>query len=354
MDFGVLVDVCLGVLALMILFTLAAAAINEMIADNILNMRGKSLHQAIVALLTKYARTGLSQEPSREQVETAVDAFYADPAIQALMEERSWIKRLLIRFMSVKGRRRPPSAIEPETFAAVAPKALGKISGMDMAKIKVTPVDFTLTMDRTSGWYVRKVRTSLFFIGLALAVGANVDLLGYAQQLSEDRNLQARIDATVAMVNALEVQNGTAGGAGTPASESLTEIAKATREEIADLNTALGDSGVEIGWRCVEDTSGPPSWGEWLWSWASWQTLAPDQPSWACDGGGYVPAPAGTQLIGWLVIAFGVTLGAQFWFDLFRSLVNLRTPGKTGGTVEALSSTNTPRDPGPGAAGARS
>lgn len=360
MDFGVLVDVCLGVLALMIIFTLAAAAINEMIADNFLNMRGKSLHQAIVALLTKYARTGLNTEPTREQVEAAVDAFYADPAIQALMEERSWIKRLFIRFMSVKGRRRPPSAIEPETFAAVAPKALEKIFGKDMAKVAVTPADFTLTMDRTSGWYVRKVRTSLFFIGLILAVGANVDLLGYAKQLSEDRNLQARVDATVAMVNALEVQNGTAGADQTPASLRLTEIADKTRAEVTSLNAALRDNGVEIGWRCFlpaaqkdRPPSRPLSWGERLWSWASWQTLTPDEPSWACDEGGYVPAPAGTQLIGWLVIAFGVTLGAQFWFDLFRSLVNLRTPGKTGGTVEALSSTNTPRDPGPGGAGAR-
>lgn len=350
MDFGVLVDVCLGILSLMILFTLAAAAINEMIADNILNMRGKSLHEAIVALLTKYARDGLGAAPTPDQVGTAVAAFYADPEIQALMEKRSWGKRLFSPLMSVKGGHRPPSAIEPETFAAVAPGALAKIAGFKGESVAVTPGDFTLTMDRTSGWYLRKVRTSLFFIGLVLAVGANVDLLGYAQQASQDRILQARIDATVALVDALEVQNGAAGGVGTPASLRLAEIAEQTRAEVADLNTALRDSGVEIGWRCVRDPARPLSWGDGLWSWLSWQTLSPDQPSWACEGGGYVPAPGGTQLIGWLIIAFGVTLGARFWFDLFRTVVNLRTPGKTGGTVEGPSSLNSPRGPNRGGA----
>lgn len=125
----------------------------------------------------------------------------------------------------------------------------------------------------------------------------SVDLPGYARQLPEGRTLQARTGATVAMVNALEVRNGAAGADQTPARLRLTEIADQRRAEATSLN-------------------------------------------------------AGTRLLGWRAVAFGVARGAQFRFDPFRSLVDLRTPGRTGGAVEASSSTNAPRDPGRGAAGA--
>jgi hypothetical protein len=33
-------------------------------------------------------------------------------------------------------------------------------------------------------------------------------------------------------------------------------------------------------------------------------------------------------LVGWLITAFAVTLGAPFWFDLLKSFVNIRSSGR--------------------------
>lgn len=331
MEFGVLVDVCLGVMAIMILFTLAAAAINEMIADNIMNMRGKSLHDAIVGLLRKYKALGASTL----DLDDAIAKFYADPSVQATMEDRSWVKQLLRPLMSVKGGHRPPSAIEPALFAQVVEPILGTNAATIKAKVTAFDQDFKLTMDRVSGWYVRKVKTSLFVIGLILAIGANVDLFRYAEQLAEDDNLRQRIDATVGMINALE--------ASTPSTETpppdeapdLEAITQALTEQIGGLNRDLTSAGLTVGWECLEEEQAVPA--------ALPSALAQSVQAWACDGaeGQFLPWPDLPRILCWLIVAFGVTLGAQFWFDLFRSLVNLRTPGKTGGTVEDQSASNT-------------
>lgn len=330
MNFGVLVDVCLGVLSVMILFTLAAAAINEMIADNILNMRGKSLHDAIVGLARMYVpfkpqsekddKKALKTEKKNhdDEIDKIMTAFYKEPSIQALMEDRSWLKWPIACWASaVKGDYRPPSAIEPAVFAAAFKTALG--NGAGAPEEDKLAEDFTLTMDRVSGWYVRKVKTSLFIIGLFLAVGANVDLLRYADQLSKDANLQKRIDATVGMIDALQAPV----SPGQPPAD-LGEAAKALTAQIKDLDGKIEKAGLTVGWACV---AGEPN-------------LIPSQIDDLYCPEGNLNGARPAQIIGWLVIAFGVTLGAQFWFDLFRTLVNLRTPGKTGGAVEDLSASN--------------
>jgi hypothetical protein len=48
-------------------------------------------------------------------------------------------------------------------------------------------------MDRVSGWYLRRTKLTLFALGLFLAIGANVDFLGYAQRMISDA--QARQQA---------------------------------------------------------------------------------------------------------------------------------------------------------------
>lgn len=338
MNFGVMVDVCLGVMSVMILFTLAATAINEMIADNILNMRGKSLHDAIVGLARQHVPNDANRSTKAAEV---VKAFYEQPTIQALMETRSWVKWPIASWLSVvKGGYRPPSAIEPVVFGPAFRAALDPSDPAVTAE--ALQQEFTLVMDRASGWYVRKVKTSLFFIGLFLAIGANVDLLRYAQDLADDASLQHRTDAAVAMITALETNARDASPAIPPA--ELADVTTAVTGQIKSLNSELQETGIKVGWACVDEPEQgeiePPAWlATRIEAWASCETHpASPQPS-----APHFPWPTASRLACWLIIAFGTTLGAQFWFDLFRTLVNLRTPGKTGGTVEDLAASNAPR-----------
>ena len=45
------------------------------------------------------------------------------------------------------------------------------------------------------------------------------------------------------------------------------------------------------------------------------------------------------SIIGWLITAFAVSLGAPFWFGLLNKLVALRSSGKSGAGEEAVKRT---------------
>ncbi len=374
MTFGVLVDVCISVMAVMILLTLAATAINEMIADNILNLRGKNLERAISGLFRKYWKLSTGSEPGKKDLTGLLEEFYKDASIGALMEDKSKLKvralesikavtsKLKVRALEGIGQTatdyRPPSAVEPATFAEVAQRvisaALSKqkegffdvngdrvekgvkilVNGLPVNRDAYKKIDFVtdykLTMDRASGWYVRRVKTNLFFIGLFLVIGANLDLPKYAEKLSKDANLHDQVDATVGMITAAMASQGNAGNQGAdtaPVGQDLADIGTLLQNKMKTLSDELDKSGVDFGW-CVAKNQLP----EGVAPDSSWFFCVKEEP--------FVNIPNSRQVFSWILIAFGITLGSQFWFDLFRTLVNLRTPGKTSGTVEELSANN--------------
>lgn len=238
---------------------------------------------------------------------------------------------------------------------------------------------FDQSMDRVSGWYVRRAKYMLFAIGAVLACVLNFDLIGYSGQLIKDEDLRNRIveraelaakagavgelsinppgmDLRIAnqidsdrdgLVSngELEAALGTMAerdrrflGLGEPsvtqiqrkaASKMLTEAlstevkvdadgdGEITEEEadkaidrtlnqiesrigvsIDALNKELGDQGAKIGRTC-EDSE---TWGACVlrqWSWPAF--------------------------ISWILIGIGCTLGGQFWFDMLRNLLRVRT-----------------------------
>jgi CRISPR/Cas system CMR-associated protein Cmr5 small subunit len=137
-------------------------------------------------------------------------------------------------------------------------------------------------MDRTSGWYKRQTQLILFVLGMLIAIGFNVDIIQIYQILSKNPELALRIaneaQAYVSNNPTLEAQLN-------------TEILELLKRDIAAIQSPLG-----IGW----DFKAIPSYGisEWL-----------------------------LKLVGWLVTALSITLGAPFWFDLLRKLVNIRSAG---------------------------
>ena len=386
MEFGALVDVALGILAVVILFSLGASAINEFVADNIMRLRGRTLAKGIEQLLAK--RTGLEGR----SLKALVGDFYRDPAIRALME----------------GNRRP-SAIEPRRYALTALKLLnewdtakeGATARLDTVKRELAEVvretagnldaadagaevtrrlektldkvaaggraaaeeveqaigtlerEFNEAMDRVSGWYLRRTKINLFVIGLVLAVGANVDLLHYADRMMTQEALSERVDAARALFDDDELQSAFLRYAGAPATAdggklAATEAgggvvdasvdgaaspaaapddpfgAESLNHEIGLIAGALGDLDVQIGWRCAPSASDGP--------------VLPLTRGLCLDEGTGLPLPTFSRIIGWLIIAFAVTLGAQFWFDLFKRLAHLRTSGVTGAVAQGQAS----------------
>lgn len=372
MDFGVLVDVALGILAVVILFSLGASAINEFVADNIMRLRGRTLARGIEQLLAK--RTGLEGAALGELVED----FYRDASIRALMEGgrrpsaiEPW--RYALTALKLLNERDAAKAEARDRFAAArrelasvvretarnlgAPEggaeinrrldvaldraaAAGATAAQELDVMLATlEAEFNEAMDRVSGWYLRRTKINLFVIGLLLAVGANVDLLRYADRMMTQDALNERVETVQSLFGDTQFQQAFAGyvGSNAAAEASETEETVASDDDAEDLfglgrlNDQIGmivgsldDLDVQIGWECTR--------------------LGSDEPTLPlvrrfCDTPGTgLPAPSASQIIGWFLIAFAVTLGAQFWFDLFKRLAHLRTAGITGSVAVAQAS----------------
>jgi hypothetical protein len=145
-------------------------------------------------------------------------------------------------------------------------------------------------MDRVSGWYKRRATVILFLIGLGAAAALNLDAVTIGQRLSGDKALRERFVA--------EGQARLAGGAAT---------AGAPEKTLDQLQTRLSDLQTPMGWR-----DGWPA------------PQAARLRCKACMTGLHLGAAA-QVLLGWLITAFAVTLGAPFWFDVLNRFMVVRS-----------------------------
>ena len=135
---------------------------------------------------------------------------------------------------------------------------------------------FDGTMDRVSGWYKRETQWILFAIGLACAMAPNINTLDITREMATNNTVRqsmlAGIDARYPDLNVADVHQ---------------------------LNGGMlkGDLSEVIGWSHVKFPSG------------------------ALPATGY----ALELLLGWVLTAIAVSLGAPFWFDLLNKFIVVRS-----------------------------
>jgi len=154
------------------------------------------------------------------------------------------------------------------------------LAGTDPTKLQQYVEDwYNSAMDRVSGWYKRHCQRILLALGLATTVLINVDCIQIGQRLFTDSSLR---EAVADMAKSQVKQNAPA--AEPDAGTQLTTNLK-----------SLDGMGLPLGW---------PEANGWEWS------------------------SLGMHLLGWLLTAFAVSLGAPFWFDMLNKIVSIRSAGK--------------------------
>ncbi|WP_341675788.1 hypothetical protein [Niveibacterium sp. SC-1] len=146
-------------------------------------------------------------------------------------------------------------------------------------------------MERTGGWYKRRVQKLLFAIGLLVALPLNIDTVAITQRLTQDPGLRAWASAEAAKV---------------AASGSVKDV---------DTQSAL-QSGLPIGYNCVL---------------AHQQDLRTLVSSCSRDLHAQAFSDWLLKLVGLLLTAFAVSFGAPFWFQLLMKIVDLRGSGNAVG-----------------------
>lgn len=182
-------------------------------------------------------------------------------------------------------------------------------------------------MDRVSGWYKRRTQIILLAIGMACAIVLNVDAIAITQHLYRNDALRQLIVARAQSASHADTTKAAANGApasaqGVPASAQAatsnaasaappgTDAFKAPREALDQLS----GYGFPIGW--------------------AWNNSVP-VPAPQCALRGQLPNTCtldpGTTLfmiLGWVITAFGISLGAPFWFDLLDKFMVVRSTVK--------------------------
>jgi hypothetical protein len=271
-----ILDVAIGIVFIYLLVSLVISAINELIAA-MLKSRAKNLTKGIRALL---------QDPSENGW---VARLYEHPLIATLSSPNSKPSYIPSRtFALALLDLIAPANIDGTRTLADLKAGLGNLPGPlqrtlttlleesqhDVEGLKTQiEIWFNNGMDRASGWYKRKTQWLQFFLGLTLVIVLNLD--------------SVHIGRALFAVNS-------------PLRASLVESAKSfvvqpggTNRPMKDVVEAISAASLPIGWS---------------------EFPKPDQ---------WPPL-----VLGWLITAFAVSLGAPFWFDLLNKFINVRASGK--------------------------
>jgi hypothetical protein len=289
-----ILEVAIGLAYVYLLLAVFCSTVNEWISG-LLNKRGKVLEQALLELLDDQPQAAT---PGAGAAPQAGLQFHADFNQHALIK-------------GLKSGGHMPSYLSPATFATAVMDiaTVGKQGAITFADlesgVKAMPDGdvksallallqncnndlemaqqrieawFTEFMDRVSGWYKRWIQVLTVVMALAVTLALNVDTLKLAKAFWTDSTVRTEL-----------IDQAKAAASAPPPATSVPNQPPA----MPQLPSALDEL---VGWHAGDL---PPA-AEW--------------PTW---------------ILGLLLTTVAVSLGAPFWFDTLKRIMNLRAAGQT-------------------------
>ncbi|MEB3279216.1 MAG: hypothetical protein VKK42_09895 [Lyngbya sp.] len=168
---------------------------------------------------------------------------------------------------------------------------------------------FSQAMDRTSGVYKRQVKRKTLFLGFLFAVILNADTLNIATRLYKEPFLQVQL---VQEINQF-YQSQTSPSADEPVEPSEQQFSSTPTQDLSRL--IVNFSSLPMGWTRENLNEQfdlkqeiTPTTGE-LQAWEISFEIA-------------------QAILGWILTAIAISMGASFWFDLLKKIINVRNTGE--------------------------
>lgn len=217
----------------------------------------------------------------------------------------------------------------------------------DIEKFKVSLQGwFDETMERATGWYKRQAQMILFMIGFGIAVAFNVDtfyIVGFLSKDKEATNQLVKLASDGEEKYGSMVQLVSKNKTDSPAVETnaddrakvMDSAYRVVRGDIDEVSKLIG-----LGWK-VPDKKDPALCKD-LFKDDSTKAVAcvsciqkqlecsSDDEMGFCSKLVFVSRTGqwtAKSIIGWLITALAISLGAPFWYDLLKKLVNMRGSG---------------------------
>jgi hypothetical protein len=288
-----LLQVVIGIVFLLLLLSLLVTTIMELVSS-MFALRGQNLENAIANMLESGNKEG--------------DLFkkFKDNALY----------KQLSRYRP-NGKQRPPSYMSSANFQSIILQmihrdgeslrsSIEKIENKELKEVMLQFHDevgedldqfkykiqgwYNDVMDRASGWFKRNIQILVSFVGLAVAVIFNADTISMFHRLESN---PAALKEIVTMAETYVARN----------PELAIESGGSVSTQYAQVNALIEQE--------LEQAKSPLGLG---WSWDEVKSLAP--VDWLI------------KVLGWIVTALAMSLGAPFWFDMLKKLVNIRSSGE--------------------------
>lgn len=292
-----LIQVVIGLVFLLLLLSLLVTTIMELISS-MFALRGQNLEKAIRNMLA----TGLKEGE-------LFQSFKSNALYKQLSNYRGNAKS------------RPPSYLSAENFQSILMDLIlnGEDPGRLTQKIEELPNEelkkvlkqllndagyeleefktkmrnwYNDVMDRAAGWYKRNIQILVTFVGLVVAIVFNADTISLYQRLESNPE---ELKEIVSMAEAYAKKSDLGIQSGGTVEQQWEQVNNLIKDEINQAKSPLG-----LGWHPEELQNMTPS--DWV-----------------------------IKVLGWIVTALAVSLGAPFWFDLLKKIVNIRSSGNQPG-----------------------
>jgi hypothetical protein len=306
MDFMNVLSLAIGMVTVYLVFALSVTAFNEAIAAT-LSSRGKWLLHGVASLFSRSAS-------DKGDMAMALKA-YDSPYIAYLQRGTHYLPSYLPAWNLLQGMLDAASTGGARTLATLDDLRAATKNLPDGSPIRIglenllaagdlTVEDFRQRYEawfatfeaQVMSWYRQKTQLVVAGLSLVVVMSMNVDTLALVNQLAADPKVR----------EALAEQGGqwstsadlAAAAAALPAASKPGVMGVA--ETLQPRASALATSGIRLGWT---------------------------QRAW--DRAVNSPFAAFEKLVGLMLSAFAVALGAPFWFDLLKNLVAIRSVGKS-------------------------
>lgn len=304
-------DIIIGLVFVYMLLSLLATIVNEIITT-IFSLRGKELEKAIQLML---------DDDNNNKV--LANKFYQQPLIQKFAERKdnkpsyltryNFSKTLLDLLGNVSGKSTftfsdVEEAIKnlPKGNTRYVLQSFLNESSMNLQQFRAfLEIWYDEMMDRASGWYKRKVQKYLLLIGFVIAIIFNADTFRIANKLASDPEASAAVlslaEQYTADYDALNTANNSDSASLNKAKELMNEARNLVENEILKASSILG-----MGWE--EDIQYFRSFKK--------SSRHENDPWWIFQ-----------KIAGWIFTALAISLGAPFWFDILKKVMQIRGSG---------------------------
>lgn len=312
-----MLQIVIGIVFVMLLFSLLASTVMEFVAG-FLSLRGRQLARAIQSMIGTDTGKQFVKHPFFQQLaigsKESSSRFGKQKVMLPSYLNSSTFSSVLLDVLEMNSTQELEAKINAmdDSNLKKVMQFLYKQTGGDVLNFKVRLEEwFNEVMDRASGSYKRNSQRWLFVVGLGIALVFNADVLMVYHNLSVNATLRETVEKTA--TNFMNTQPPPAASLAEYPNldESRKKIGALVNENIAALESPLG-----LGWSVVNWSEVNAMW--WLY-----------------------------KLVGWLTTALAISLGATFWFDILKKLINIRAAGPAPVPAPMTTTTVTQTTPAP-------